>query len=273
MPATQNPTPENPPQPGSIAPPDATATGSQAEFESFLPLANALAAGEVVPMRADLQLALHNVTVGVENVLAERSRAAKLPETNLGEIEELPRLVLAVLFADTQVERVAPQSDIGKSLARARELRALLLATAEALALVGALPPAKVKEIRKGRGSIDAARDCVDLAALFRKYAADIRGKHAITAEQIEECGTVGTTVFTQLKAHRARTGEPTKRDGADTRDRLWTLVVQRAHALFRVGAYLFGREDVDAKVPPLQAHRSSPKKAAHAPTPAAPSK
>ena len=35
------------------------------------------------------------------------------------------------------------------------------------------------------------------------------------------------------------------------TRDRLWTLLRQRYEALWRVGAYLFGR-NVDERVPPL---------------------
>lgn len=263
MATKKKPAPKIAPKTTATTTKDAAATGSQAEFEAFLPRAKALPASAIVPMRADLQLALHNVTVGVENVLGERARAAKLPETELGALETLPELALAVIFADTQIERTAPPSDVRNSLAKARELRALLLTTADGLALAGLLPKGKVDAIRKGRGGLDAAHDCVELAALYRKHAATIRGKHAVTAAQVEECANVGTKLLTELKARRARSKGAGPADGTELRDRLWTLFLERADALFRAGAYLFGRDAIDAKVPPLQAHRGSKKKPA----------
>lgn len=63
----------------------------------------------------------------------------------------------------------------GKAAGEAAMLRGLLLSTAEALALGGILPKAAVDKIKRGRGPIDQARDCVELAALYRKRHRDLR--------------------------------------------------------------------------------------------------
>ncbi len=102
----------------SLAPAPEMPSGSQADYEAFLPLARELAESEVVPMRADLALALQNAQVGVSAVAAEQARLEKLSETNSGELAELPRLVLATIFADTQMERTGPASELQSLLAR-----------------------------------------------------------------------------------------------------------------------------------------------------------
>ncbi len=252
--------------PKSLDPTPEMPIGSQADYEAFLPLARDLAASEVVPMRANLALALQNVQVGVSAVMAEQARLEKLPETRSSELAELPRLVLATLFADTQIERTAPASELQSLLARGSALRSLLLKTAESLAAAGLLPAAAVAKIHAGKGKLDSARDCVELAALFGKNAAALRGKSPVTAAQIKEAAEVGTQLLTLLKPSRARRTKPGASAATSDRDRLWTLVLARHDALWRAGAYLFGR-DVDEKVPLLQARRLlKPKKAPPAP-------
>jgi hypothetical protein len=242
------------------------ATGSQADYDEFAPAAMLVAAQDVVPMRADLQLALQNVQVGVASVIAEKMRLDKLSETDVGELSSLVRLVLATIFADTQVDRSAPPSQLQNLLARCAALRALLLKTAESLAEAGLLARSAVETIRAGHGKLDSARDCIALAALYAKNASSLRGKHPLTAAQINEAAEVGTELLKLLKTGRSRRTPTTGVPAVDMRDRLWTLVLRRNDALWRAGAYLFGRDQVDTKVPTLQASRGGrPKKAATA--------
>lgn len=242
--------------------------GSQADYEAFLPLARALPATDVIPLRANLPLALQNVQVGVASVMAEEARLSKLPDTDIRQLAELPRLVLATLFADTQIERTAPASEVQGLLARGSALRSLLLKTAESLAEAGLLSAAAVAKIRAGTGKLDSARDCVELAALFSKNAAALRGKSPVTAAQVKEASEVGTQLLSLLKPARTRRAKPGVSSAVSDRDRLWTLVLARYDALWRAGAYLFGH-DVEEKVPPLQASRGrKPKKAQPAPAP-----
>ena len=250
--ATKNPAPVTP-ETG-----DAEAVGSQVDFDAFLPLARALPAHEVHPMRADLVLALQNVQVGRRNVLAERKRLGALPETKVAELESIEALVQATIYADTQIPRVMPASELRKKLGVLRSLRRLLLKTADGLAEAGLISKAEVDKIREGQGDIDAAKDCVTLAALFTRNAAKLRGKHAVAAAQIKQAGELGAELLKSIKPARTkREKAPVKVEAVD-RDRLWTLVEKRHDALWRAGAYLFGRAAADEKVPPLQASRSA---------------
>jgi hypothetical protein len=149
-----------------------------------------------------------------------------------------------------------PASEQRKNLAILRPLRLLLLVTADSLAEAGLLSRAEVAAIRKGRGDIDAAKDCVALAALFRKNAAKLRGKHAVSAAQLKQADELGAALLKTLKPARARRAKTAATVEAVDRDRLWTLVERRHEQLWRAGAYLFGRAAVDEKVPSLQAVR-----------------
>ncbi|HSN99462.1 MAG TPA: hypothetical protein VLS89_14300, partial [Candidatus Nanopelagicales bacterium] len=67
---------------------------------------------------------------------------------------------------------------------------------------------------------------------------------------------------LTVLRPKRTRKKTPTEViDAAEMRDRLWTLLTQRHALLWRAGAYLFGKDEVDARVPPLQSRVAAPKK------------
>lgn len=252
---------------GSAKPDDvANVSGSQADYDAFIPAARKLIAAEIIPMRADPQLALHNVQIGVASVLAERTRVSKLLETDVEGLSSLPQIALAVVFASTQLTPVGATVGLAQSVARGAALRALLLKTADALVLAELFPKAEVDKIRAGHGKLDAARDLVALTSLFAKHGAKVRGKHAVTAAQLKEASEVGTGLLKILKPGRARRTANGPAVGTDERDRLWTLLVQGHDRLWRVGAYLFGRNAVDAQVPSLQASRGGRPKKAQAP-------
>ena len=244
------------PRPRRAAPPPAAPSAGSAEhYQRFLPAAQALPPAEVRPLRLDFALALANAQRGVAAVLAHRDRLrAELPKLSLAAIDGLGGLGLAVTYAAGQVQRYAPAATGTRALlAQAQELRALLLASAEALARSGGLAPATVAKIREGRGPIDAAGDCVALAALFRRHSAAVRNKTPVTAAQLEQAAAVGSRLLAVLSPKGARRG-PVAEVAAATliRDRLWTLFDQTwEREVWRAGAWLFGRE-VENRVPLL---------------------
>jgi hypothetical protein len=235
-------------------------------FERFLPETTKIT--RVTPLRADPALALRNVARGVETVMRHEIRIRReLPRADVKALRALPDLARAVVFAAAEVQRSGPRKDdLRPLLSRARELRARLLSSAESLAAAGLVPSAEVAKIRAGLGVLDSARDCVALAALFRDHAAAVKGKSPVTRAAIDEADKVGAELVARLKpaaakpAARAQLPAPT----AASRDKLWTLLVRRHDALWRVGAYLFGR-DVDRHVPALQAEGAKRKAAAGA--------
>lgn len=252
--------------------------GSAAHYQKYLPKAQKLPASQVHALRANVDLALVNARRGAAAVLAKSARLKKeLPGVSLAAIRDLPNLGLAVAYAAGQVARYAkPPSGIQNKLARAHELRGLLIASADALGEAGVFPPAAVARIHSGHGSIDVAGDCVALAALFKKYASQVRGKSPVTTADVNEAANVGAALIGVLQPRGAR-GKPASqalKAAVDARDRLWTLFEQTwEDNVWRAGAWLFGR-DVNAHVPSLLARsghrRAKPKPAARpAPKPA----
>lgn len=236
----------------------ARSAGAERAYDTFLPLAEALLPAEVTPFRADMRLVLFNVSAGTKALLEERARLAKeLPALNLTEVQSLPDLALAVLFAVVQVDRGASASTgaIRAMLARAMELRLLMLTAASSLALAGLIPTRAVAKIREGRGSFDVAEDCVSLAALFRASPVAIK-KTVVTAAQVREAAELGTKLLDVLRPRKAKAkgrAPAAVVQAAARRDRLWSLLVQRYDRAHRAAVWLYGRE-VDAHVPALMA-------------------
>lgn len=254
----------------------ATNTEGLAQFERMLPRAESeFGAQKVMTFRIDPILALHNVREGVGAVLEEQARArAELPKLDLARVKQLPELALAVAYAARRAEseRQTQQSsrEIERKLRRTQELRQLLLAAAESLALAGHLPKARVARIRAGRGALDAAQDCVELAALFQKSASAVRGRSPVTREQITEAATLGSELLQAIKPARTRRTSQKNSDAVDAaaaRDRLGALLLSEHDTLRRAGFWLFGRE-ADTRVPPLASHAGARKSKKSAETP-----
>lgn len=243
-----------------------SAADAESAFRSFLGEAKALPKRDVIPFRADANLALHNVQIGAKAVLAERARLGKeLPALDLSRIERLPALGLAVTFAAARVDpKARPVTQVRADLARAHEHRALMITAADSLVLAGLVPPREVAKIREGKGGLDAAQDCVDLAALFAKYP-DAAKRTVVTSAQVKEAAALGSALLATMTPSSARTiGRRTaaERALADERNRMWTLLVSGHEELWRAGAWLFGRHAVDQRVPALQSRAVRPRRA-----------
>lgn len=226
-------------------------------FEKYVPVADRVPKKEVIACRADVVLAARNVSIGVAAVLELEDVIRKeLPYVDIQELRSLPDIATSVVYASTQVDRYLPSKEVSELMGRAREVRAFMLATAEALVHAKLLDGYVVAKIRAGKGDIDAVKDCIELAALFAKNAAKLRGKSPVTSAHIKEAAELGEKLIKLLKPkkvkERKKVAEEEKR-AREVRDRLWTLVVKRHDKLRRVGAYLFGVEGLDQRVPGLQ--------------------
>jgi hypothetical protein len=244
----------------------APVTGNQAAYEHFVPATKSLAADRIKAFRADASLAYHNILAGVKAILTARAALdARIRTIDWVAIERLPELALAVCFAASQVETTAvPVTGTAAKLAEARKLRNVLITAADALAAAGLIPLDVVAKIHAGRGHIDLANDCVDLAALFRKYAKEIARQHAVTTLQITRAAELGSDLVAVLKPKRARKGQKAEvlALALDARNRLWTLLIDGHREVRRLGAFQWV-EEVDEHVPALQAYRAGARKKA----------
>jgi hypothetical protein len=232
---------------------DGDVVGSQKAYEHYLPAAAAIDAAEVRPFRADASLAYHNIERALDSIAPFIDQIKEeLPTIHVKELAELSELALAVMFAAAQVDR-ANDGSTPKLLVEARELRDLMLTGAEALAKAGLVPSREVARIREGNGLIDTAQDCVDLAALFLKHAKKVKGKTAVSKDDVKQAAKIGTELLRRLKPKGAKgKGPEGLAEAVANRDRLWTLLVKRHRELRRVGMWIWA-DEVDAHVPALQ--------------------
>lgn len=248
-------------------PEETEGTEGLAQLERFMPEAATLEDRDVKTFCVDPVLALQNATDGTEAVLAvgEARLRAELPALDIEKVRRIPDVALAVSYAVRRVEAAGGPGTLGL-LREATALRGKLLAAAQAFAKAGLVPEAKVKKIQQGRGAIDMAKDCVDLAALFTENAEAIRGKSPVAAAEVRRAGEVGAELQAVLKPKGSpRSPKPAEvKAAAKDRDRLGTLLAKDYDRVRRAAAWLFGAE-ADALAPPLglrSAARRRPKPA-----------
>lgn len=257
-PASKPATAQQPATPARSPTPHPVPLDFERDFLLCRPLALALEAAAIRTYRGDPTRALQNVTVGLAAIapFAERLRH-EVPTLDLARITNLPSVARAVIWAAEQVER--PLLSDGApvaSLRRAQAIRRVMLAAATSLAASGLLPAAEVDRIRAGRGPLDTATDCRRLADLFKKNAAALAGKTAVTPADVREAAEAGAELTDHLKrgrGRRARDLPAALAEQIDQRDRLWTLLTIGHRELRRAGMWLWV-DEVDAHVPPLLA-------------------
>jgi hypothetical protein len=211
---------------------------------------------EVEPYRASPRVVLVNLKLGHKSLLGTPelvARAAEhLPKLPWGEIQELPDLGRALIYASGKVViRATSTGEIEAKLAEIREPREQMLAQAEVLAKRGKLDPDVVAKLRAGSGKYDTASDVVGVVGLFMENAADLAGLHPFTVEEMEKAREAAEWLMERLVPEGAK-GEPgQKPEATRVRDGLWTMIVRR-HALLRKAGSYFHGEEVDTYVPRL---------------------
>jgi len=253
------------PNPDPSAEPEAeldVETGTEEAFKRFSAEAEAIPEGEVIPFRADATLAYHNVMTGLKAVLERIDEAVqRLPEANADVLRALPDLALALCFAVSQASgSVKSTGAIGTQAKETAGWRRLLLKGADAAVEKKLVPGGEIARIRAGRGNIDLANDCRDLAAWFKKNAKALQGKTAVTPEDVAAADAAGLKLLTMLKPEGARREAGAPSEAVDIRDRFWTLLNRRHEQLWKAGAVLWGRA-VDDFVPALQSRVRRKKK------------
>lgn len=238
------------------------ASSLAAAYARFLPEAQQLTVEQVVPCRQDVNLAFANVQTGLAAVLPHLERLRdELPRLQVDRFDQLGELAGALLYAAAQASvgtAAMKRDEMDEHFARLYALREPMLLCAEALALLGLLPRARVEHIRSGRGAFDAAQDGTALADLYAEFAPALRNKHPFTNAQFAEIAELGHKLLRSITPAGARP-RATAQAATAARDRLYSLLLLRHAELRRAGFYLFG-EALDEKVPTLSARKGRTK-------------
>ena len=274
-PAKKAPAKKTPAAAAKTAPvpvPKVTAVGSEAAYLRYLPHAEKLAAGEVLPYRFDAVLAAHNVQLAMAALTPQRELLKRaLPLLDHAALFDTLALAEAVVFAALQVEGKA--QSLGETralLTEAGRLRALLLGMADTLVASDIFKAQAVDKIRAGRGPIDLASDCIELARLFGNTPQAMKEQRLVRPEHIERASELGTLLLRRLTPGGARKKGTERADAAQVtaRDRLATLLWQRYRDVRKAAYYLWG-DELDTQVPPLQSRQKPRSRKPADPTPA----
>ena len=222
-----------------------TPTGSLEQFERYLPMARDIAPGDVRMARINVSVAILNATEGVAVVLAHRDELARIPGISIDKIEELAAMGDALAYAVASAERYAPsKGDTREALVTARALRTKLLQRADVLVADGVFSAAAVAAIRKGRGPIDTAGDCVTLAALFHKHAGALAQSVVVSPADLQAADRIGRKLMATLRpVTMPKKASAEQAATAEDRDRMWTLFEDTwEQNVWLAGAHLFLR-------------------------------
>lgn len=235
-------------------PPSAKRASYLVCYQTHLPAARAIPAGDVPVFTGNARLALANVSFGLDNVCADPAEVARhLPLLPMDEVLAVADTARALIYATTRLPgKAASPQEIASRIASIKKPRAQMLATAVTLAERGHFPADVVAGIKAQGGLPAMAAGAVRLHALYTENAAAVRGMHPFSEQEIHDLGANGEWLLEHLKPGNARKRSASRaKTPADDRDRLGELLVRR-HAMLRKIGYYFHGEDVDAFVPPL---------------------
>lgn len=245
-----------------LSEPVAVPDGSEA-YKQILPLAQAALGGATAPTYGQAPaLAYQNILTGVKALTPHRQVLAALPAPfDLAALDALPAVAMATAHAASKVDFASP-GVIRKLQETAGGLREVMLSSAVTLMKAGVLPAPEVRHIMKGRGPTDQAQDCVDLAALFTKYASEVAGKTPVTGAQVDEARKVGNQLLQLLKpSHAPRQSTAERNADVAARDALGAYLVAQHRGQMRRAAYWIWGDDFEDHVPALHSRARAPQK------------
>lgn len=191
-----------------------------------------------------------------------------LPRFDIAVVDKLEDYTHALYYAHLMCAPPRAPGEAAQALYdEATQIRSLLLAQAEVLAMKGVLDPAKVAQIRSGSGYVDTANDVVSLSLVFRQAWPAVQGKSVVTQADCERADVVGRELLTAMGARMVGEERLTKEETRLRRSRCYTLFVRAYDQCRQAAAYLRWKEgDADLLVPPLSQRAGRKRKPERAP-------
>jgi hypothetical protein len=247
--------PENPTHPFAARPPDPEEVATA--YEATKPELDALLPNVVGRVTTDIPTAV-SLMLGAKPTLEALISALEslLKDAPIIPIQRIEQRALALLYTEIQF---VPKGDenLQANLDEAQELRAQLLAAADAHVMFGQMNGAAVAKIREGAGHLDRAKDLIALGGLFRAAWPVIATQTQATREKVERASVLGTILIAQLGGKTLGTGGAGV-NWADQRNRAFRLFMNDYDAIRRAVEYLRYYEKDAADFLPLLHRRST---------------
>jgi hypothetical protein len=223
-----------------------------AAYKHFLPRAQALSSDAIKACTAEIALARHNVELGLAAITPHLDAVqARLPRLAISSLLDLRAIGLALSFAADRLAST-PEGVQEKCLDRLRFMRNLAFHQLEIFAYLDLVPGDRVQSIRRGPEPVDTCREAIAIVALFAEFTISFTGKHPFTTAQLDELREQGHWLLGTLRSRSGGVIQVWREPATLTRDRFWTLLVDRHDELREAGVAIFGLKRLDEHVPPL---------------------
>lgn len=229
-------------------------------FWELKPIADALNPDSVRSAPGHPELLYVNAKNGFALFEPHLASARAMPKLDIEALHRVPLAALALLGAAHRLNLlVVSKKELPQKLLQGRKLRKVLLSVADAGAGLGAIPEEPILRIKKGTGSLDTARDLIELSILLREYEPKLRDKLSINPSLLSEAADLGTWLRDAMQPvnapPRPKSTPAEIKQATDDRNRMWTLLAEGYAELQRVAVFL------GIEVPSLQSRKALKKK------------
>jgi hypothetical protein len=207
-----------------------------AAYERLLPRIVAVPKHRLRPLNVDVSTIASRIYGAVRHFPTFAETLAKLPDYRFDVVAELRDLVGALLYVDSLVRIThASVGALPELLARAMQLRELLIADVHTLIARKVLPPESLDHLTGRTGAVRVGGDLGVLGAIFAKSWDRIEGRCGTTKEEVHEANRL-STALTMAAAERSNADRPRK-EVVRIRVQTFTLVVD-AYNEYRRGMH-----------------------------------
>lgn len=223
--------------------------------------------GQVEPPQGDLRAALDTARKALPRLQQLRGAIAEaLPRHPMQYLDKLDDYIQAVWFSE-QLVTLTSHGEAGSDrynemVEQGRNLRKILLATAELLVMRNLLDSAKVQAIRSGAGHDDMATDLTELAALYNEAWPRVKNK-GVEKEEVEQAEKLGQELQSLLVLRKSDAAKLSPEETTAQRDRAFALLARAYEENQRAVGYVrWHDKDADQIAPTLvRAKRGRPAK------------
>ena len=228
-----------------------------AAYERRLAEIRAVPDDALIAMNLDVHASVTTVLGALPEILALRKEMAKLPNLNQALVDGLEDYTEAAAEANSRyVTATAPEEDIIALNAEAMKLRETLHSDAVALANRRLIDPSKLKSFQGLVGYKNVGFDVIDWANIMRDAWPTIKGKTALTAEEVQRAKDVGERLV--RAAGLREQGPAVLAEVARIRQQVLTLLVKSYDEVRRAISFLRWKEDdVETIAPSLYGGRT----------------
>jgi hypothetical protein len=215
---------------------------------------------ELVPVNLDMHGAVTTVLGLLSEIGALRDRVRKLSELDQAVVDGLEEYALAAGEANSRyATAIAPHEDIVALNEEAIRLREILRSDATALATRGLIDPARIAQFKGLTGYKNVAFELIDWTNLLRDCWPTIRGKTALTVEEVRRAKDVAIRLV-RATGQREQ-GPAVVAEASRLRQQALTLLMNSYDQVRRAVTFLRWNEgDADTIAPSLYAGRQRSK-------------